>query len=61
MLKTVTAIDIARMMGYRNPRQITDRISKRPDFPKPFSVGRTAPKVWLEEEINSWFMNLREE
>jgi predicted DNA-binding transcriptional regulator AlpA len=60
MLKTVTAHDIAKMMGYKNPRQITDRISKRPDFPKPFSVGKTAPKVWLEEEVLAWFMSLRE-
>lgn len=61
MLKTVTATDIARMMGYRNPRQITDRLSKRPDFPKPFSAGRTSPKVWLQDEVEAWFLSLREQ
>jgi prophage regulatory protein len=42
---------IADMVGM-NRAHVRDRLTKRPDFPRPFVIG--GARRWREEEITEW-------
>ena len=45
--------DIAEMLGVRRDH-VTDRLSKRPDFPKPHINVTQKLRRWRREDIEAW-------
>ncbi|WP_417511365.1 helix-turn-helix transcriptional regulator [Methylophaga sp.] len=55
--ETMTASDIAQIIGC-SERNVKDRITKMPKFPKALKIGRN--RVWIKAEFSEWFMKQRE-
>lgn len=47
--------DIAAMLGVTRVH-VTDRITKRPDFPKPFINVSRRLRYWRASEVQAWMM-----
>ena len=45
--------DIAAMLGVTR-EHVTDRITKRPDFPKPYINVSRRLRYWRQSEVMSW-------
>lgn len=46
---------IAAMLGVTR-EHVTDRITKRPDFPKPFINVSRRLRYWRQSDIQSWML-----
>lgn len=47
---------IAAMLGVTR-EHVTDRITKRPDFPKPFINVSRRLRYWRQSEVQAWMTN----
>lgn len=48
--KTVDTADIARMLGLSR-EHVTDRLTKRPDFPRPVINISSRTRKWSERDV----------
>lgn len=48
---------IADYMGLK-PRTVTDKVSKRPDFPKPKARSSQRVRWWEADDVRRYFSNL---
>lgn len=55
--ETVDAKEIAETIGC-SVRNVQDRITKAPHFPKPIKIGRY--RKWIKTEVSAWLMKQRE-
>ncbi len=55
--ETMTASDIAQVIGC-SERNVKDRVTKMPKFPKALKIGRN--RVWIKAEFTEWLMKQRE-
>jgi len=53
----MTARDIALMLRM-SPSHVAERITHRPDFPKPYRLGRV--RRWAASDIRAWIEARRE-
>lgn len=56
---TVPRLDtaaIAAILGVTR-EHVTDRITKRPDFPKPFINVSRRLRYWRQSEVQAWMAN----
>ncbi|MDH1337020.1 hypothetical protein N5D77_22855 [Comamonas thiooxydans] len=56
MVSTAPRLDtagIAEMLGVTRVH-VTDRITKRPDFPKPFINVSRRLRYWRQSEVQAW-------
>lgn len=56
--ETVGAREIADAIGC-GERNVKDRITKEPSFPKPIKIGRN--RRWIKAEVSAWMMKQREQ
>lgn len=49
----VDTAGIAAMLGVTR-EHVTDRITKRPDFPRPFINVSRRLRFWRQSEVNAW-------
>ncbi len=55
--ETMTAAEIAKVIRC-SERNVKDRVSKTPEFPKALKFGNT--RVWIKAEFTEWLMKQRE-
>lgn len=55
-MKLLTTADIAEMLRM-NVAHVRDRVTHRPDFPRPFVVG--GKKLYKKEEVEAWIESLK--
>lgn len=55
--ETITAGEIAKVI-HCSERNVKDRVSKTPEFPKALKFGNT--RVWVKSEFSDWFLQQRE-
>lgn len=56
-MRTVTRADIAQMTGW-SYRHVAERITKKPDFPKPVIRLSTQNVRWSEADVREWVKNI---
>lgn len=49
---------VAAMLGGLNPEHVRSRVSKRPDFPRPFRIGSRV--MYDRSEISEWIESQRQ-
>lgn len=55
-MKLLTAAEIAAMIRM-NRRTVAEKLTKRPDFPRPYRPGRTY--LWDADEVADWIERSR--
>ena len=53
MTETLDTAQIAQLLGYCR-RQVTERVIKRPDFPKPKINVSPRCRRWPREDVERW-------
>ncbi len=56
-MKLLTAAEIAAMLRM-NRRTVAEKLTKRPDFPRPYRPGKAY--LWSEDEIRDWIERSRQ-
>ena len=53
MSKRLDTAGIAQLLGYSRT-YVTDKVTKRPDFPKPVIALNRKHKFWEESDVMKW-------
>lgn len=53
MIKKIDTAGIAQLLGYSRT-YVTDKVTKRPDFPKPVIALNQKHKFWNESDVIQW-------
>jgi hypothetical protein len=59
MIETMNTAEIAELLRMQQ-RQVTDRLIKRPDFPKPWFGRCRNQRLWRKEDVLVWVTQSRE-
>lgn len=59
MIETMNTAEIAELLRMQQ-RQVTDRLIKRPDFPKPWFGRCRNHRLWRKEDVLAWVTQSRD-